>query len=725
MLTISPAVTVTGVPTTFGKTDYILFPDSENKDLYYALAERPNFLADGEGHPNFNLTWYFGGGMEPGGICTMTVGLPMPDMAKPEVREVIAAALTKDPDTIKQAQRIDDMCRAMERGEADRVAALKQALGYSDDMAKQKKAIFQAERDWSQFLAAAVTLDIRPVPFKGGSVSVQAFAAKESYLANSPEYSSGKIEVTPSLVNSNAAVVTFNLREIGANLFWHALGGWTLDASKQPKGYDAVKGGGSIIAVTYAAEFDGLLPEAKAVVTLDHKVMAKLNIEEQVHRGAWGSTYRTLAARGKEYDDVINSSTRIVLPPGASKDVEDSVRKTLTDWAAGQLEDMLKVKMPEVKLDDLNVDSARQLSTATNQSRTYTLTQGIPLRKNPQGQLPKISALVKEDALKKHFNLIDLNERPYFNVDVTVQAPSVEYLKQRKIDRLVVTHLSYANEKMRDKTGHEVENLEYATNAQQPSQTLSGTFAAATPNKFVSYAYLVAYSDGTPPFRAAPTRQDGGDNYVALGGVDVGVLNVTFDGVDLPWDIISGARLDIAYGDWTKTNIVLRQDTPLSIVQPFGKAMTGKLTYRLTLTPKAGAPIAGERQIVDLQQGNADVTLINPLGDTIETIGFQLADEVERARIRVEYTLRGLGDDRIFVQIIDLDSNRPNAAAFSWNVPVFQSKRSSLRLLKAQITAGGTSSTLNEGDKRLKEGGLDTVLGGPIITVERDGFSTF
>src|SRR4051812_12443329 len=142
MLTISPAVSVKDVPTNFGKNNYILFPDSENKDLYYALAERPTFMADQDGKPSFNMTWYFGGGVKSGGICTMTVALPIPDLAQPAVRETIAAALTKNPASIKIAQLVDALCRAMDAKQNERVDALKLELGYTDEIAKQKFALF-------------------------------------------------------------------------------------------------------------------------------------------------------------------------------------------------------------------------------------------------------------------------------------------------------------------------------------------------------------------------------------------------------------------------------------------------------------------------------------------------------------------------------------------------------------------------------------------------------
>ncbi|MGE8356727.1 MAG: hypothetical protein ACN6N0_10090, partial [Microvirgula sp.] len=205
MLKISPAVMVTGVPGIYGKNDFILFPDSEDKDLYYAMAERPNFEADSDGNPSFNLTWYFGSGTEAGGICTLTVALPLPDMGDPGVKGKFVAALTSDPPVKKNAQLTLELCQAMDSGDTARVAALKTKLGINDEEAKNRKAVWVRGQGWEQFLPASERLTVRPMPFKAGTVTVQAFADADAYQKGSPEYSTGKLQTTPSLVNSNAA----------------------------------------------------------------------------------------------------------------------------------------------------------------------------------------------------------------------------------------------------------------------------------------------------------------------------------------------------------------------------------------------------------------------------------------------------------------------------------------------------------------------------------------
>jgi hypothetical protein len=337
------------------------------------------------------------------------------------------------------------------------------------------------------------------------------------------------------------------------------------------------------------------------------------------------------------------------------------------------------------------------------------------------GQLPKIDALVAGDKLQEHFHLVDLNRRPYFNVDVTVQPPSLNYLKHRKIDRFVVTQISYAGEKLRTPEGSEISVMEYnTTEDQKPGKTLSGTFSKLTPDKSLHYAYLVAYSDGTQPFRAAVTRQDSGDNYLALSGVDLGVLSVSFDGMGLPWDLISSATVDLRYGDWTH-RATLKKDGKVFVVKPFGQAMTGKLTYTLTLNLAAGAPFVDDTKEVALKKGDAAIIVLNPLGDRTHTLTFGLAGDVSLAQLRLEYTLKGLGQDRIFTRTLTLDASKPETTAPTWKVPVFRDAPSSFRVVKARITAGGRTSDLTD----LSSGFIGKVEDDTLITVETHGFSIF
>jgi len=722
MLKISPAVSVADVPGPFAKKySYILYPDSERKDLYYALADKPTFDATEDGSPAFNLSWYFGGGAKPGGICTLTVALPVPDVNKSEVRDAIVAVLTSDQSTKKIAQSTFDLCKAMDAKDAAKVAALKAELGFNDDAANKKKALFIASQPWQQFLPARGNLEVAPISFKTGTVTVEAFKNDQAYAAGSPGATSGKISTTPSLFNKNAAVVTFSLEEFGANLFWHGFGGTQFDATKRPPGYDEADRGVSFVTVTYNVTFDGLLPEAKATVTLSQKVFAKLDVETQVKSGSWGRIYREDVVRGKEYDAAVNNATEIVLPGGGTETEKAAVQKLLTDWAAAQLIDMAKLQLPAVKLEDLNVDNVRSLNTLSQQSRTYKLTQAVTIPKNPQAQLLKLNDVKGSAPLGNFFHVINLNDRPYFDVDMTVRPPNLSRLAERSVERFVVTKLTYAGLKLRGAENKEVSTLEYVaarTPAQQtPAQTLKGTFDAREPNKSLEYSYLVAYADGTPSLPVGPIKQSGSDNYLDLGSVDIGVLSVSLNPIDLPWGIISGAKVDLKYGDWEKSVTLKTSETPALVVKPFGRAITETLKYKVTLNLTAGAPQVGPEIEVTPVRGHAEFTLKNPLGDMVNSILFQLDAAVDKAQLRVEYTLKSDGPDLVFKQLVQLDKSKPETTTFSWKVPVFSKFPSSLRVAKARVGAKDLTD--------LSSGVFDPLEQDVAITVQSDGFSSF
>jgi hypothetical protein len=501
MLKISPAITVKDVPGDFPNTfnNYILYPDTDDKNVFYAMAEYPTLLPDAQRIPSFNMTWFFGADIT-GGICSMTVGLPMPNMDGNGVKAKFLDAIHGDRSTSDIATKTWELCVAMDASDATSAAkatALKQELGLTDAAANQKKAMWKKDGTSDQFLPD-MSIKISPIPFTSGTVLVQAFNTPQAFAASDPAFTSGQLKTTPSLFNNNAAVITFNLTEVGASLFWQALGGWPLDeGSPKPAGYDNNKGGNSVVSVTYQVTFDGMLPEAKATVTLKQDVIAKLDIETQVRNGSWGRTYSEDVVRGKEYTDAVDSCTQIVLPAVASADDKDSVQKLLTDWAGKQLEDMLKLKLPDVSLNDLSLDGARQIKQQTDQQRVFTLTQAVSLPKNPQAQLPKLDGLVQGDT-KQLFQVIDLNNVPYVKVDLTVAAPNVANLKSRMVERFVVTELTYAGQKLRDGTGDDVSSIEYRTADPQPVSTrCKGTYGKSSKDTKVRYSYLVAYSDGT------------------------------------------------------------------------------------------------------------------------------------------------------------------------------------------------------------------------------------
>ncbi len=742
MLKFSPAISVKNIPTGKTKNNYILFPDNENQNLYYALADRPDFFLDSDGKPSFNMTWYFGGSAESGGICTMTLALPMPDMSRPDVRDPIAKAVTSDSVTRMVATKTFELCAAMKAGQTEQVAALKAGLGFNDATANAKLASFDPKRDWSQFLPAIDTIDVRPVPVTSGTVTVQAYANKDAYTSEKADVSTGQIQTTPSLVNDNAAVITFNLKDLGANLFWQGLGGPVLDPSRRPAGYDPVKGGDSVIAVTYEVSFEGMLPAAQAKVKLNKNVMAAIEIGYNKHRGTWGTNYEAVK-RSAAFKDVSDQAIEITLPWAASQSDKSTVETTLSTWAATQLEAMVQAQLPGVKLEDLDVNGLHKKNIISEQSRVYKLNKAISLSKKPQGQLNMISKNVDVNDLSKYFHIIDLNEVPYFHADVVVRQPTDTEMSKRKVDRFVITQLSYAKEKLRDDMGKEVSVIEFvapkaakatdakatgakASNvpaaAQELPKKLKGTFSKTAPSKDLEYSYLVAYSDGTPSLQGsgALTGKDGRSvNYLDLGSVDLGVLCVTLDGKFLPWDIISSATAKLSYGDWEK-QIVIPKDDEVTVVQPFGRTMDKPVSYQLTLTLATGAPFVDIVRQAPLTSGTTEIILGNPVGNAIYNVTASLND-VTKAQLRLQYVFKGSGPDLTFARVVTLDASKPSVSDPIWKVPGTHGTPSSFRVLKARLTtAAGTSDEVDLDDATVNDV-TDTIS----LTIEPGKVSVF
>ena len=683
MLKIYPAVTVTQVPGQYTErtgqtTSHILFPDTEDKDRYYALPEYPAFLGDDKGNPNFNLTWFYGSGYESGGVCTFTVALPIPDLALAGVKKRILEALGADAETLKRADNMLLLCQASAAGDAAKVAALKKDVGLAADV-DASNIPFDKTRGRDQFLPLESSLKLSPIPFKSGKVTVTAFQDQNAYnnwnATNDPgkPVFTGTFETTPSLINSNAAVVTFSLKDLGANLFWHALGGPEFD-SKGVQGYDKVAGGMSIIAVRYTAEFDGQLPGATATVMLKKSVVAKVITGTETMHGAWGTTWSRDIVVGKDYKEAIDQSITIDLPVK-----DDAISKILTEWAAKQLEDMVKAQLPEVKLSDLNDSNMQQISVLKDETRKYVLNQGMAVTKSPQGQLPKVSELVKTADLGKFFNTINLNDVPYFNMDVTVNPPDQARLAKMNVGRLVITQLTFDGQKLREKTsdskaGSEVSTLEFNAlphgdrKDQLAQRLLLGTFDRRQSGKgVIKYSYLVSYTDGTPSFTVDNVTLDPQQCYVDLSAKDLGVLTTTLNGSDLPWGLLSSAKIELKYADWEGTETLTADKLVSLVVRPLGRKIDQKLQYRLTLNCTSGAPFVGDWKEVT-PGPTTTLRLSNPIGDAICTINFVLGSGVTKAQIRVKYMMPAAsGPARAFETMLVLQSAGPQQKA--WSVP--------------------------------------------------------
>lgn len=707
MLKISPAITVKNVTRRIPGSDhltsvnsYILFPDDGDKNIYYAMAEMPTLWSGPDGLLKFNMTRFFGGSIDAGGICTLTVALPMPDMQDPAVNAQMVEAVTSDAATKERAKQLLALCEAMDGNKPEVAQELRKSLGLSEGDASKLLATWQRDAGVGQFIANGGALQIKPVPYRTGQVEVRAFSNKEAYDNEQDPAFTGVCRTTPSNFNDNAAIVTFNLSEVGAQLFWAALGG-----PRDSDAKDKDSGGSSVLSCTYTVTFDGMLPDASATVTLSQSKMANLIVEQRTEHGAWGSTKTYEVPRGQKYKEMAASSIEIVLP-SADSGATGTVSKLLTDWAGKQLEDMVKSQLGPLDLNALSADNLRDIERVQDQTRVYHLSQALSIEKRPQALLQRVDAIVPADKLGECFHTIDLNSKPYFDVDLTISPPSAERLKLLEVDRLVVTALTLSNQKLRDDKRKEVSVLEFPAGGDLRSSQLRGTFGKGSESAPLKYQYRVIYKDGTPAFA---TGGEESGNYFDLSGLDLGVLHAVLSAADLPWGVIDRASVALRQGDWLQEDIDLSSTSPFEVTvnKALGRPAAGELAYRLTLELTDGDTLETGWTPVESWSGTGRVRLKSPLGTGRTTVRVSLDDGVDKARVRLESVLRG-AKGRSFEQEIELD-RAAGTQSVDWAVPTDSDSPGAIRVIEAEVTAGGTPTRL-----RLASAGLDPVRGSRV-----------
>jgi hypothetical protein len=376
----------------------------------------------------------------------------------------------------------------------------------------------------------------------------------------------------------------------------------------------------------------------------------------------------------------------------------------LNAWAKDQLKEMVAAQLPEIKLGDLNDSNSRQLQALRDETRKYELSQGFELTRSPQYPLPKAGDLIKGNK-SDFFNIIDLNDTLAFNARVTVNPPNLLTLKAKRIDRFVVTNLSFddntlVEEKPDGGRGAEMNMIEYdATKPDQPIQSkLIGTFDRnKQANGVIKYAYLVAYSDGTKSYQSPVKATPPQNYYVDLSDADVGALSLTLDGNLLPWGVLSAASVDLKYDGWSTTETLTPGEKTKLIVKPFGKPIDKKLQYRVTAALTAGDPVEGGWVEID-PQGNSVVKIASPLpfGQQKVNIIFALDDNdddgLKKGQVSANYKLStAAGKTYQWPKSVSLAKGK---VAPPWEVPApSEGKAGKLQLLRARVFGSSNKAT--------------------------------
>lgn len=709
MLSLYSRFIAKDIPDAYGNpTSYTIFGDTESKDTFYLLPEFPSFLPNpATGAPSFSMVWYYGKKITPGGVCTFTVGLPLPDTHDPKVRKLLSAAIGRNADLSFRAQKILELAQSSEPAVRQQIA---KEIGLTDAQATAYAAAYDKTRDYTQFLPSDDTLIIKAVPITSGTVTVQAFGSPDLYASwkdgNAAPTETRVLTVTPSFLNSNAAVVSFDLTEKGAAMFWFAMGGPSFEQGEEPAGYDAELQS-SVVAVTYAVGFDAVLPAAEAVVTLNHNTI--MSLVQTRSKDTWG--HEKIDKIEKKYSQTVKDAITLTLPSSAylaSKDAKASVEASLQDWAQKQLESMMESQVPALKLADMSDDiDNSSFSSLQDQTRTFRLSQAINFTARPQGQLPSIRQLLPKGAdPHQFFRSMDLNQRPYFRLDLVLTPPSKTVLTALQVDALTISRIEYGGQSLTDKTAerNEVHALAFRPASEDyGAVTLEGTFdSRKKDSRKVLYSYVVTYADGSQPYKVAEASADE-DNQVYFSGADLGVVYATFLGSDLPWGVVDEAQVTVKYeDDFTRQFSLKEKSLPFSLAKPIGRKVDRPIQYRLVLVLKNNGgtilyPADGESFVPAPIAGDADpkIYLKSGISHGNRNYTFSLSgSDVERAQIRASYTLPVEGaHSRVFDTTITL--SKGGASSYVWQVPapsvVAGDDSPALRIIKARAFDASTT----------------------------------
>lgn len=612
--------------------NYTFYGDTETPDAFYCLPEAPEIIIEDNGRPDFSLLWFYSSETEKGkpdpasngGVCTFTLGMPLPDQSMwPEIQ----AQLKNDTAVIAKAHDIFNMLQAAQEGNTQQAKALQTVLGLSDDQVAALQARFHAtdKPTWEDFLPRddSSSFRLRSVPITGGQVTVRSFATPGAYSdwqngEDSPPASVGTVQVTPSLLGDNRAVISYGLTSDGVNLFWHAFGGPSFDRSG-PANYTTTAN--SVVTATYQVDFEGMLPPATVTVTLDSKTIAHL--AKRSNKDTWGHTRTEIIGRDFTHD--VSSNIKVEIPDTSYLSKDDKAKTNMADqlqsWGTNQLADMLKAQLPDVSWADMN-EKLTDESVIHDETRTFSIGQATALSKFPQAQLKAIPDLLLDGAdLSPYFLAVNLDSTPYFDAAVTVQPPA-------KLSDMAIASVSVdptiGGQQLRDADNNVVNTLVFdATNA--VSAKLHGRFQKAA-ERTVAYDYTVNYTSNVAAMTVRGEQQD--YNIVLANPARLGVLAGKLD-LDnpVPWAFVSAVKLTVsADGQEQDFRLSKEADLPVSLALVTGKEehdATVEVSMRYTFTDGSSMQIPGAGAS-EVQLSQTTTYLTTPIAS--RSVTFYVAD---------------------------------------------------------------------------------------------------
>jgi hypothetical protein len=187
------------------------------------------------------------------------------------------------------------------------------------------------------------------------------------------------------------------------------------------------------------------------------------------------------------------------------------------------------------------------------------------------------------------------------------------------------------------------------------------------------------------------TALKGRESYVDLSSVDLGVLYATIDGNDLPWSILSNAKVELKYADWNDTFTVVKNQEQISVAHPIGKTIDQELQYRVTLNFVSGPKLEGEWKNAVTNGDEKKIRLEDPFNGT-KTVRFYLGDDVKKVQLRALFTFSMPSDDqpRKVRSLIRLNSDDSEPEE-EWVLPIVENGKFSI--IRARVDGVNLTAT--------------------------------
>ncbi|MBN3194644.1 MULTISPECIES: hypothetical protein [Pectobacterium] len=386
---------------------YTCYGDSENKNIFYVVPEKPVFSGQGN-KPDF-LFYKYRKEEQQGGYAQFTVKLPVPtasesEKIKTQLYKGIMPQLAAKSKLIVQYIKAEKAFNADPTNKANQDAKNEafQNAGLTEEQAKKYISTYNPDADDDQFLGQLMPDDAPKIELRQPHYT--SAQASLIIIENNAFYCQMPTPLSPSGLGNNDTVFSMSLTGQGATLFEQVLKGTQSNAS---------------VGIRYNFALDASLPAVKVVVTYNSEKMKE--VAQTITRHTWSADEkeitREFSEKGAAKVSVITSLSAQKM--GMKDEQYNAWIKTFEDWGQAQLQQILSSQTGlDMSLDLLNdagnFDKFKEsLKNTQDFTRVYEENRVVPFSITPQAQLPSIRSIVGDKEIDNYFKEYDLDD-PFF-----------------------------------------------------------------------------------------------------------------------------------------------------------------------------------------------------------------------------------------------------------------------------------------------------------------------